>query len=68
VTAAGSARGTVTKSGDDDRYRLVEVHVEIDARLEPRAADAAALIAKSERDCFVGASLKIEPEYQWRVS
>ena len=26
------------------------------------------LIAKAERDCFVGASLTITPEYTWRVS
>ena len=27
-----------------------------------------ALIAKAERDCFVGASLVVKPRYEWRVS
>jgi hypothetical protein len=25
------------------------------------------LVAKAERDCFVGASLRIEPVYRWTV-
>jgi organic hydroperoxide reductase OsmC/OhrA len=68
VDASGSAQGSVTQSGDDGRYRFVEISVRIDVRLEPRAADAAALLAKAERDCFVGASLNVKPEYEWRVS
>ena len=66
--ASGSAQGTITKSGDDDRYRFVAITVRIDAQLQPRAADTDALVAKAERDCFVGASLTLKPEYEWRVS
>jgi organic hydroperoxide reductase OsmC/OhrA len=68
VTSSGSAQGTITRSGPDDRYRFVTIHVRIDAELQPRAADAAALTQKAERDCFVGASLVVKPEYTWRVS
>ncbi len=68
VTASGSARGTITRSGDDDRYRFVEIDVAIDAQLEPRATNAEELIEKGERDCFVGASLCVKPRYEWRVS
>jgi organic hydroperoxide reductase OsmC/OhrA len=68
VTASGSAQGTITKSGPDDRYRFVSIAVRIDAQLEPRADDTASLIAKAERDCFVGASLSLKPEYEWHVS
>jgi len=68
VTASGSAQGTITKTGDDDRYRFVSIDVLIEAQLAPRASDVAALIAKAERDCFVGASLTVKPEYEWRVS
>lgn len=68
VTASGSAQGTITKSGPDERYRFVAIQVRIEAQLEPRAADAAALVAKAERDCFVGASLAVKAEYEWRVS
>ncbi len=68
VTATGSAQGTITKSGPDDRYRFVSIDVRIDAQLEPRPDDGDALIAKAERDCFVGASLAVKPEYEWHVS
>ncbi|HEU5362567.1 MAG TPA: OsmC family protein [Gaiellaceae bacterium] len=68
VTASGSAQGTITKSGADERYRFVSIDVRVDAQLEPRAADAGELIAKAERDCFVGASLAVKPEYEWHVS
>ena len=49
-------------------YAFVDMQVEIDTQLPPRAEDPADLAAKAERDCFVGASLAIEPEYTWRVS
>ena len=68
VTAAGSAHGTITQSEDDGRYRFVEISLRIDVGLDPRADDAPALIAKAERDCFVGASLRVKPEYEWHVS
>jgi organic hydroperoxide reductase OsmC/OhrA len=68
VTASGSAHGTITKSAPDDRYRFVSIDVRVDAQLEPRAADADALVVKAERDCFVGASLAVKPGYEWHVS
>ena len=40
----------------------------IDAQLTPRAEDTSGLIERAERDCFVGASLRIKPEYEWHVS
>jgi organic hydroperoxide reductase OsmC/OhrA len=68
VEASGSARGLITKRDSDGRYAFVEVGVEIDVTLDPRADDPDALVAKAQRDCFVGASLTVEPEYLWRVS
>ena len=68
VVAWGSGRGRVTKRASDGRYAFVEARVEVDVRLTPRSEDPADLAAKAERDCFVGASLSIEPEYTWRVS
>jgi organic hydroperoxide reductase OsmC/OhrA len=68
VDASGSAQGTITKSDDDGRYRFVAIEVRIDAQLTPRATDTEELIAKGERDCFVGASLAVKPEYAWHVS
>ena len=68
VAASGEAQGTITKSGDDGRYRFVEIAVRIDARLTPRTSEVDDLIMKAERDCFIGASLELKPEYEWRVS
>jgi organic hydroperoxide reductase OsmC/OhrA len=68
VSASGSAHGKITRRDTDGRYAFVKIDVAIDAQLEPRADDAEGLIAKAERDCFVGASLTIKPEYTWRVS
>ena len=68
VSASGSAHGKITKRDVDGRYAFVTIDVAIDAQLEPRAGETDELIAKAERDCFVGASLTIKPEYTWRVS
>jgi organic hydroperoxide reductase OsmC/OhrA len=68
VAASGEAQGMVTKSGEDDRYRFIEIDVRINAQLTPRADDVDELVAKAERDCFVGASLALKPEYKWHVS
>ena len=68
LAASGEALGHVTKRESDGRYALVDVAVRIDAELTPRADDAEALLAKAERDCFVGASLTVKPEYDWHVA
>jgi organic hydroperoxide reductase OsmC/OhrA len=68
VAATGSAHGTIMKAGDDGRYRFVAIGVRLDVQLTPRADNADELIAKAERDCFVGASLTVKPEYEWHVS
>ena len=68
--AKASASGVVTKRADDGRYAFVELDVEIDLELEPvpPRAELTALLAKAERDCFVGASLEPSPRYRWRVN
>ncbi|MGN6798110.1 MAG: OsmC family protein [Gaiellaceae bacterium] len=68
ITGTGSAHGTVTKTDDDGRYRFVEISARIDVQLTPRPTDPQPLIMKAERDCFVGASLTVKPEYEWHVS
>jgi len=65
---SGSARGIVTKRESDERYAFVEVDVEVAVAVEPEPDDLAALLAKSERDCFVSASLTVEPRYRWIVN
>jgi organic hydroperoxide reductase OsmC/OhrA len=68
VAAAGEAQGTVTRRESDGRYAFVEIGLRIHAQLTPRADDIDDLIAKAERDCFVGASLNLKPAYEWHVS
>jgi uncharacterized OsmC-like protein len=68
--ANGSASGKVTRRPQDGRYAFVELNVELDLELDPAppGEELAALLAKAERDCFVGASLKPSPRYTWRAN
>ena len=69
VTASsGDARGKITKRGSDGRYAFVEVDVRLEVSLEPPCDDVEELLAKAERDCFVGASLTVKPSYRWTVN
>ena len=67
ITAAADGYGRVAQR-EDGRYAFVEIGVRVTAVLDPRAENVPALVAKAERDCFVGASLNIEPEYEWHLS
>jgi organic hydroperoxide reductase OsmC/OhrA len=68
--ATAAASGMVTRRPDDGRYAFVELEVELDLELEPvpPGDELTALLAKAERDCFVGASLSPSPRYHWRVN
>ena len=68
VSASGEASGRVTKRGEDGRYAFVEIECRLDVALTPQAEDLAGLLAKAERDCFVGASLTAKPRYVWSVA
>jgi organic hydroperoxide reductase OsmC/OhrA len=67
TSGGGSARGTITKREADGRYAFAEIEVELDVVVVP-GDDVATLLAKAERDCFIGASLSIAPEYRWTVN
>jgi uncharacterized OsmC-like protein len=68
--ANASASAMVTRRPEDGRYAFVEIDVELVLELEPAPPREAlaALLAKAERDCFVGASLKPSPRYHWSVN
>jgi uncharacterized OsmC-like protein len=70
VDAEGSARGLVTKRDSDGRYAFVEIEVRFDVAFDPKPEEPeiAELLAKAERDCFVGASLTPAPSYTWDVA
>jgi organic hydroperoxide reductase OsmC/OhrA len=69
VDAAGAASGRVTRREDDGRYAFVEIAVRLDVELRPAAhgEQLTELLAKAERDCFIGASLTVAPSYEWAV-
>jgi organic hydroperoxide reductase OsmC/OhrA len=68
--ASGSCGALVTKREDDERYAVVEADVELAVELEPEpgSAELSDLLAKAERDCFIGASLTAKPRYGWTVN
>lgn len=68
--ASGSGRALVTKRESDERYAVVEADVELAVALEPEPGPEklSELLAKAERDCFVGASLTAKPRYGWTVN
>lgn len=70
LASRASLSGTVTRRESDGRFAFVEAEVALDVSLEPLPdADALdALLAKAERDCFVGASLAVPPTYRWTVN
>jgi organic hydroperoxide reductase OsmC/OhrA len=67
--AQGFARALFTKRESDERYAAVELEVELAVRLTPYPGgdELAELLAKAERDCFIGASLTTKPAYRWTV-
>jgi organic hydroperoxide reductase OsmC/OhrA len=65
---SGTARAMVTKRESDGRYAVVEAELELALEVTPEADDTAELLAKAERDCFVGASLTAKPSYHWTVN
>jgi organic hydroperoxide reductase OsmC/OhrA len=70
LRGAGRARGVVARREEDERFALVTVAVDLEVELDPAPAPDALrdLLAKAERDCFVGASLTAAPAYAWTVN
>jgi organic hydroperoxide reductase OsmC/OhrA len=69
ATTWGRAHGIVTRREEDGRFAFAGVEVELDVRLDrPLERDTLdELVAKAERDCFVGASLRVPPDYSWTI-
>ncbi len=69
-SSSATAHGVVTRREEDGRFAFVEITVQLDVSLEnaPSRAALAELVAKAERDCFIGASLTLEPDYRWNVN
>jgi organic hydroperoxide reductase OsmC/OhrA len=68
VSGTTDARAEVTKRDTDGRYAFVQIKVDVDVKVDPQPQAARELVAKAERDCFVGASLTASPRYHWTVN
>ena len=70
LTSRAATRGTVTRREEDGRFAFVVVSFHGDVAFDPKPDEAAVaeLLAKAERDCFVGASLTAKPSYSWSVA
>jgi organic hydroperoxide reductase OsmC/OhrA len=70
VSGSAFAKGVVTKREEDGRYAFTEIDCNLDVQLDP-APDGGRileLVDLAERDCFIGASLTVQPQYEWRVN
>ena len=72
LEAHGSAfaSGTVTRRDDEDRYGFTDIECRLEVDLDGEVPDAQlrSLLESAEWGCYVGASLKPEPRYKWRVN
>jgi uncharacterized OsmC-like protein len=68
VAGAVDAKGEVAPRDTDGRYAFIRIKVELDITLDPTPVSVRELVAKAERDCFVGASLTAKPRYRWTVN
>ena len=68
VKGSTDASGEVAQRATDGRHAFVHIKVNVDVTLDPKPQSARELVAKAERDCFVGASLTAKPRYHWTVN
>lgn len=68
VEGSAAARGKVARRDTDGRFAFVEIDTELDVTFDPQPADVRELLARTEHDCFVSASLTVTPSYSWTVN
>ena len=68
--ASGKVHALVTRAEEEERYAISQADVELDVEIEPppEEEELGELLAKAERDCFVGSSLTASPRYHWTVN
>lgn len=68
--ASAAAHGVVTRREEDGRFAFVEIRVDLNVTLDGDSSPETIsdLATKGERDCFVGASLRVKPDYHWTVN
>jgi organic hydroperoxide reductase OsmC/OhrA len=67
--ATGSGKALFARRESDGRFAVAETEVVLEVGLEPQPGEAelVELLAKAERDCFIGASLTVKPSYSWTI-
>lgn len=68
LSGGASASGTVTRREEDGRFALVEVTVRLVVAIDPPPEDLERVLHYAEKGCFVGASLRATPTYDWTVN
>lgn len=70
VEGAGEARARVLRPPGEQRMRIVDLTCRLELTLDPLVEPAVVeqLLADAEHDCFVGATLKSAPIYEWFVN
>lgn len=72
IEAGGTAHahGVVSARPEDGVFAFVEVAVDLDVTMSPDPGPEGLrdLIARAERGCFAGQSLRAKPLYRWRVN
>lgn len=69
-SAQAGASGVVTRREEDGRFAFVEVDVALEVSLDGALenGELRTLLERTERGCFVGASLTAKPHYRWTVN
>ncbi len=70
VSVEAAAHSSIAPREADGRHVLTQVELTMTVEVDPApsTADLTALLAKAERDCFIGASLATAPRYQWIIN
>ena len=61
LAACGDSSSTAKKEADNGASTTAELK----NAPKPGDEELAELLAKAERDCFIGASLTVKPTYRW---
>ena len=70
TSGKADADGVVTRRDSDGRFAFVQARVSLDVEVEPAltGGELEKLLDSAEYGCFIGASLRAKPTYEWRVN
>lgn len=70
MSVRAETRGVVARRKLDGRFAFVQIEVQValESDREVPSDELETLLAKAERDCFVGASFTAMPRYAWSLN